>query len=110
MMSPDAWIVIAAVLASLASAARADERGSGRVSGARTIELPRWPLASLASAAHAQDRPDPGEIRGLKLGLKAQALTLDGFGDLACGSNGGPARQRIERWSDFGQCRPDDTG
>src|SRR5258707_9695983 len=31
-------------------AARADEPGSGRVSGARTIELPRWPLASLASA------------------------------------------------------------
>ena len=32
-------------------ASRADEPGSGRVSGARTIELPRWPLASLASAA-----------------------------------------------------------
>jgi cell division protein ZapE len=30
---------------------RADEPGSGRVSGARTIKLPRWPLASLASAA-----------------------------------------------------------
>jgi Acetyltransferase (GNAT) domain/Acetyltransferase (GNAT) family len=40
-------------LASLASAARADEPGSGRVSGARTIESPRWPLASLASAAAA---------------------------------------------------------
>jgi hypothetical protein len=34
--------------------ARADEPGSGRVSGARTSkELPRWPLASLASAAAA---------------------------------------------------------
>ena len=32
-------------------AARADEPGSGRVSGARTLEWPRWPLASLASAA-----------------------------------------------------------
>ena len=31
-------------------APRADEPGSGRVSGARTIELARWPLASLASA------------------------------------------------------------
>ena len=30
---------------------RADEPGSGRVSGARTKELPRWPLAPLASAA-----------------------------------------------------------
>ncbi len=34
-------------------AARADEPGSGRVSGARIIEWPRWPLASLASAALA---------------------------------------------------------
>jgi hypothetical protein len=34
-----------------AAQARADEPGSGRVSGARTIEWPRWPLASLASAA-----------------------------------------------------------
>jgi hypothetical protein len=29
----------------------ADEPGSGRVSGVRTIDLPRWPLAPLASAA-----------------------------------------------------------
>jgi hypothetical protein len=35
------------------SAARADEPGSGRVPGARTIDSPRWPLASLASAARA---------------------------------------------------------
>src|ERR1700682_2767268 len=34
---------------------RADEPGSGRVSGARTIELPRWPLASLTSAAQAAE-------------------------------------------------------
>jgi hypothetical protein len=44
-----------AALILLAGAARADEPGSGRVSGARTSkELPRWPLASLASAARAQ--------------------------------------------------------
>jgi hypothetical protein len=35
-------------------ATRADEPGSGRVSGARSIELPRWPLASLASVAHVE--------------------------------------------------------
>jgi hypothetical protein len=45
--------------------------------------------------ALAQGRPDPGEIRGLKLGLKAQSMSLDGFGDLACGSNGGPPRQKL---------------
>ena len=33
----------------------ADEPGSGRVSGVRTIDLPRWPLAPLASAAHADE-------------------------------------------------------
>ncbi len=33
------------------SRSRADEPGSGRVSGARTLESPRWQLASLASAA-----------------------------------------------------------
>jgi hypothetical protein len=66
-------------------------------------------LISSASA-QAQGRADPGEIHGLKLGLKAKAMNLDGFGDLACGSNGGPPRQRIERWADFIQCRPDDTG
>jgi len=48
-------LLAGAGLASLASAARADEPGSGRVSGARTSkELPRWPLALLASAACAQ--------------------------------------------------------
>jgi cell division protein ZapE len=33
------------------AASRADEPGSGRVSGAPTIGSPHWPLASLASAA-----------------------------------------------------------
>ena len=43
---------------------------------------------------HAQ-KPDTGEIHGLKLGLKAPTMTMEGFGELACGSNGGPPRQRI---------------
>src|SRR5262249_45058191 len=36
--------------------AGADEPGSGRVSGALTKKSPRWPLASLASAAAAERR------------------------------------------------------
>jgi MFS family permease len=36
---------------------RADEPGSGRMSGARTKKWPRWPLASLASAARADAGP-----------------------------------------------------
>ena len=44
--------------------ARADEPGSGRVSGAGTSKVsPRWPLASLASAASA-DRLDEVKARG----------------------------------------------
>jgi hypothetical protein len=67
-------------------------------------------LAVLAQAAPAQARRDEGEVRGLKLGLKAQSMTLDGFGELACGSNGGPPRQKIDDWSDFAKCRPEETG
>jgi hypothetical protein len=67
-------------------------------------------VATLAHAPAQAQRPDPGEIRGLKLGLEAQSMTLSGFGDLACGSNGGPPRQKLEEWSDFGKCRPEDKG
>jgi hypothetical protein len=66
-------------------------------------------IAMCGTPAHAQ-RTDPGEVRGLKLGLQAKSMTLDGFGDLACGSNGGPPRQRIEEWSEFGRCRPEESG
>jgi hypothetical protein len=37
-------------------------------------------------------------------------MSLDGFGDLACGSNGGPPRQKLEDWSDFAKCRPEPSG
>jgi DNA helicase II / ATP-dependent DNA helicase PcrA len=45
------------VTASAQVITRADEPGSGRVSGARTIESPRWPLAPLASAASRRSMP-----------------------------------------------------
>jgi hypothetical protein len=66
--------------------------------------------ALVNGPAQAQRKPDPGEIRGLKLGLAAQSMTLQGFGDLACGSNGGPPRQKLEEWSDFRKCRPEGNG
>ena len=37
-------------------------------------------------------------------------MTLDGFGDLACGSNGGPPRQKIEEWAEFRKCRAETNG
>jgi len=79
--------------------------------GMRALCLVGALIATLASAqAQAQSRSDPGEIRGLKLGLKAQSMSLDGFGDLACGSNGGPPRQKLDDWSDFAKCRPEPSG
>jgi hypothetical protein len=66
--------------------------------------------ATLAHVPAQAQKPDPGEIRGLKLGLQAQSMTLSGFGELACGSNGGPPRQKLEEWSDFAKCRPEDRG
>jgi len=86
---------------------RSDEKviraRAGLLAFALTVALANVP-------ALAQGRPDPGEIRGLKLGLKAQSMSLDGFGDLACGSNGGPPRQKLEDWSEFSKCRPDANG
>jgi hypothetical protein len=65
----------------------------------------------LTTAAHAAEPPrDPGEIHGLKLGLKAAEMSTDTFGDLACGSNGGPPRTPIDDWSDFRKCRPEPSG
>ena len=63
-----------------------------------------------ATAAHAQGRPDQGELRGLKLGLDAKTMTTDRWGDFACGSNGGPPRQKIADWSEFAKCRAEESG
>jgi hypothetical protein len=64
-------------------------------------------LASVGAAAPASD---PGELHGLKLGLKTDMMTLDGFGELACGSNGGPPRQKLDEWADFAKCRAESSG
>ena len=37
-------------------------------------------------------------------------MTLDGWGELACGSNGGPPRQELDAWSDFKKCQPEANG
>ncbi len=37
-------------------------------------------------------------------------MSTDTFGDLACGSNGGPPRQAIEDWKGFRKCRPEPSG
>jgi hypothetical protein len=97
----------------------------GRVAApARTFGPPRTPrllfgsalgaaalaVLAISFAVEAQPRRDPGEIHGLKLGLKAAEMSTDSFGDLACGSNGGPPRQAIDDWSEFRKCRPESSG
>lgn len=68
-------------------------------------------LAIAATAGgFAQTASDEGEIHGLKLALRAAAMTLDGWGQLACGSDGGPPRQDLDRWADFKKCPPEANG
>jgi hypothetical protein len=64
----------------------------------------------VGSAAQAQSPDDPGEIRRLRLGLNAQSMSTEGYGDFACGSNGGPPRQRLDGWTGFRTCRPEPSG
>jgi hypothetical protein len=66
-------------------------------------------LLALAAAAQAQTK-DHGELHGLKLGLQAAAMSTDDWGDLACGSNGGPPRQKLQSWADFANCRAEPGG
>jgi hypothetical protein len=65
-------------------------------------------LASARAPGTAQE--DRGEIRGLRLGLHAPAMTTDGFGEFACGSNGGPPRLKLDDWTGFTKCRPEANG
>jgi hypothetical protein len=67
-------------------------------------------LVAAIGASAAQTRKDPGEIHGLKLGLDARQMSTDGFGEFACGSNGGPPRSALGGFGDFAKCRPEASG
>lgn len=75
------------------------------ITGAATV------LAIMATAGGFAQAPSDGdEIHGLKLGLRATTMTLDGWGQLACGSDGGPERQDLNSWADFNKCPPEANG
>src|SRR5690242_21906665 len=76
----------------------------------RAVSLSTLALVAAVGMAAAQNRPDPGEIRGLKLGLDARRMSADGFGEFACGSNGGPPRQKLDGFADFSRCRAQPNG
>src|SRR5947207_3434028 len=78
-------------------------RAAWRLCAAAALVLAAYP-------AHSQNKGDPGEIRGLKLGLKGETMTTDGFGEFACGSNGGPTRHKLDDWTGYMKCRPEPNG
>jgi hypothetical protein len=53
---------------------------------------------------------DPGDLHGIRLGLQAADLPLDGFVDFACGSDGGPPKKVIADWTEFAQCLAEPSG
>lgn len=67
-------------------------------------------LASTAAAQTAAPfNPLEGEIRGLKLGLSADAMPA-GFMKYACGSNGLVPTLPLKEWTEFKSCKKDDKG
>src|SRR5262249_36171749 len=94
------------------AAVRADEKVTRPIAFVRRLAACVVMLAALGDAApaHSQTGNDSGEIRGLKLGLTAAATPVAGFGEFACGSNGGAPRLRLEDWSEFARCRPEANG
>ncbi len=79
-------------------------------SAAALVAVLALSFAATVAQAQAQAEKDRGELRGLKLGLNARSMTTDGFGEFACGSNGGPPRQRLDDWSGYGKCRAEENG
>jgi hypothetical protein len=66
----------------------------------------------LCSAAMAQEQPlRRATVGDLKLGgpIAAQPSPNE-FKSFACGSNGGPPRQRLTGWNDFMRCRAETNG
>jgi hypothetical protein len=90
---------------------RTDEEMSDRKAARRaSVVTALLALAALAFPVHAQTQTDPGEVHGLRLGLHADAMSTDDWGELACGSNGGPPRQTLDTWSEFKKCPPEASG
>lgn len=66
---------------------------------------------AISASAQTPGQPPPSraEVWDLKLGTPAAALP-SGFGEYACGTNGGPPSQPLSGWADFRRCRPEPNG
>jgi hypothetical protein len=56
-----------------------------------------------------QPRPDRTEVWDLELGRSTADLP-GGFGEYACGTNGGPPSQPLSGWGEFRRCRLEPSG
>lgn len=74
------------------------------------------PAAVLAQAANPgaipgvrmQDDTRPvGDLRELKVGLRAEQLPIEGYYAFACGSNGGTPLEQLDDWTGFKSCARD---
>ena len=66
-------------------------------------------VAAASAQTPGQSLPSRAEVWDLKLGTPATALP-SGFGEYACGTNGGPPSQPLSGWGDFGRCRSEPSG
>ena len=78
------------------------------VAAALLLGTPSVAMQASAQPVMTMD-PFQGDIRGLRLGLSADAMP-DGFTKFACGSNGGPPLQKLAGWTDFKTCRKEEHG
>src|SRR4051794_4544593 len=66
----------------------------------------------IGHAAAAEEQPlRRTTVWDIKLGAHVSAQPApDEFKILACGSNGGPPRQQLVGWGEFGRCRAEPNG
>lgn len=70
-------------------------------------------VAFATSAAVAQNLPvddRTSDIHGLSLGMNAEDMETRGYGEFACGSNGGAPRAQLMDWTEFKKCRAEPSG
>ena len=66
-------------------------------------------VAAAGAQTPGQPTPSRAEVWDLKLGTPA-ALMPSGFGEYACGTDGGPPSRPLSGWKDFGRCRREPDG
>ena len=66
-------------------------------------------VAAASAQTPGQPLPSRAEVWDLKLGTPATVLP-SGFGEYACGTNGGPPSQPLSGWGGFRRCRLEPSG